>query len=81
MPASSGLRSRPQIGLMRSRSTHRAHIGGVLQLLPKSLILPIVIAAGIAAGVATFWTYGIHTDDAYAEADAPVVTGTVTRAN
>jgi hypothetical protein len=73
MPASSGLRSRPQIGLMRPRSSHRAHLGGLVQLLPKSIVLPLALIGGLTAGFAALWTYGIHVDETYAEADGPAV--------
>ncbi len=80
MPASSGMRSRPQIGLMRSRSNHRLQIGGILQAVPKRLVLPILLVAGLALAVAANWTYGIHTDDAWVEIEAPETTATISPA-
>ena len=77
MPASSGLRSRPQIGLMRPRSDQRLHIGGLAQLLPKFLVLPILLVAGLTLASASLWTYAMHVDEAYAEIDAPSITGTI----
>ncbi len=77
MPASSGMRSRPQIGLMRPRSSHRLQIGGLLQSVPKGLILPILLLAGLALAVATNWTYGIHSDDSLVEIEAPETTATI----
>jgi hypothetical protein len=77
MPASSGLRSRPQVGLMRPRSDHRLHIGGLAQMLPKFLVLPIILVAGLTLASAGLWTYAIHADEAYAEIEAPTITGTI----
>jgi hypothetical protein len=77
MPASSGLRSRPKVGLMRSRSDYRLHIGGLAQILPKFLVLPIVLVAGLTLATTSIWTYAMHIDEAYAEIDAPAITGTI----
>jgi hypothetical protein len=77
MPASSGMRSRPQIGLMRPRSLHRLHIGGAFQAVPKGLVLPILLVAGLTFATASSWTYGIHTDESYSGIAAPEVTGTI----
>jgi hypothetical protein len=77
MPASSGMRSRPQIGLMRPRSRQRLHISGVLQAMPKGLVLPIFLVAGVTLAAASSWTYGIHMDEAIAAIAAPEVTGTI----
>jgi hypothetical protein len=81
MPASSGLRSRPQIGLIRPRSDHRLHIGSLVQMLPKVLVLPIILVAGLTLASATLWTYAMHMDEAYAEIEAPSVTGTIKVSN
>jgi hypothetical protein len=81
MPASSGLRSRPQIGLMRPRSNHRLHIVGLAQILPKFLVLPVLLVAGLTLAAASVWTYAMHADEAYAEIDAPVITGTIKATN
>jgi hypothetical protein len=77
MPASSGLRSRPQVGLMRPRSGQRLHINGLAQMLPKSLVLPILLVAGLTLAATSLWTYAMHNDEAYAEIDAPSITGTI----
>jgi hypothetical protein len=77
MPASYGLRSRPQIGLMRPRSRQRQHIGGLLQAVPKKWVLPILLVAGLTLVGTAAWTYGIHTDEAQAALEAPQFTGTV----
>jgi hypothetical protein len=77
MPASSGLRSRPQIGLMTPRSDHRLHINGLTQMLPKFLVLPILVIAGLTLAATSLWTYAMHIDEAYAEIDAPSITGTI----
>jgi hypothetical protein len=77
MPASSGLRSRPKIGLMRPRSDHRLHINGLTQMLPKFLVLPILVIAGLTLAATSLWTYAMHIDEAYAEIDAPSITGTI----
>jgi len=81
MPVSSGLRSRPQIGAVRSFSARRRHVGGVAQLLPRALIAPIILAAGIAALGATLWTYDNVVNSEYADGDGPDVTGTAPKLN
>jgi hypothetical protein len=81
MPASSGLRSRPRTGLMRPRSEHRLHMGGLAQMLPKFLVLPILLVAGLTLASASLWTYAMHLDEAYAEIDAPSITGTIKATN
>ncbi len=77
MPASSGLRSRPQIGLMRPRSLRSLHIGGLAQVLPRVFVLPIILVAGLTLAAATLWTYAIHTDETVAEIEAPATTGSI----
>jgi hypothetical protein len=81
MPVSSGLRSRPRIGVVRSFSARRRHVGGMAQLLPKALIAPIILVAGITALGTSLWTYDSVVSSEYAEADAPAVTGTVQKLN
>jgi hypothetical protein len=81
VPASSGLRSRPQIGIMRSISTQRTHASTIAHILPKTLILPILLAAVMTVATATAWTYGIHKEAALAAADDTVTTGTATKSN
>jgi hypothetical protein len=81
MPASSGLRSRPQIGLMRSISMQRTHVRNIAQILPSALILPILLAGVITVATATAWTYGIHKEAALAAADDAITTGTAIKAN
>jgi hypothetical protein len=81
MPVSSGLRSRPQIGVVRSFSDRRRHFGGVAQLLPKALILPIILVAGITAVSTSLWAYDNYVSSEYAEGDEPTVTGTVPKLN
>ena len=81
MPVSSGMRSRPQIGTARSFSDRRRHVGGIAQLLPKALMAPIIIVAGMAALGTSLWTYDNIVTLEYADADGPAVTGTVTKPN
>ena len=81
MPASSGMRFRPQIGLMRSISNRRAHVGNVAFLLPKALMLPILVVAGLTASVVGAWTYGIHTEAEFADADPGLATGSFSKQN
>jgi len=81
MPVSSGLRSRPQIGVVRSLSARRRHVGGMAQLLPRALIAPIILVAGITALGTSVWTYDNYINSEYAEADGPTVTGTVQKLN
>jgi hypothetical protein len=77
MPASSGLRSRPQVGLMRHRSGRRVYISGLAEILPRFHVLPILLVAGLTLAAASLWTYAMYSDEAYAEIDAPSITGTI----
>jgi hypothetical protein len=51
------------------------------QLLPRALIAPIILVAGITAFGTSVWTYDNYVNSEYAEADGPTVTGTVQKLN
>ena len=81
MPLSSKLRFRRKLSSARRVSARRIGLSSLAQLLPKALILPIILFAGITAGAAAFWTYDMHQDYAYSEVDGAETTGTVDSAN
>lgn len=82
MPLSNGLRfRRRKASSARGVSARRIGVSGLAQMLPKTLILPIILFAGITAATAAFWTYDMHQDYAYSEVDGAETTGTVDSAN
>jgi hypothetical protein len=81
MPVSSGLRSRPQIRLMRSISSRRAFAGGIASMLPRFIVLPIIVVGMVTAALVALWTYGIHIDASVLQADGPAAVGQGTKAN
>jgi hypothetical protein len=86
MPASSGLRTRPSFGLMRSGSLRRIHerrmpIGQSLRRIPMIVLAPFVIVAGLAAGFALNWTHTIHTEEMAWLESIQLTTGTVSIRN
>jgi hypothetical protein len=81
MPASSGIRLRPGLGVQRSISAQRLRIGGLTRLLPHGIMLPLVMLALVTAGTAVFWTSSIHNDQTVAVLEAPVTTGSVSKTN
>jgi hypothetical protein len=81
MPVSSGIRLRPNLGLRRSISAQRLRIGKLTQILPLSIIMPLAGLAFVTAAIAVFWTSSIHNADAIASIEAPVTTGSVSKAN
>jgi hypothetical protein len=81
MPLSNGLRFRRKFSSSRRVSSRRIGLSGLAQLLPRALILPIILFAGVTATAAAFWTYDIHVEQAAAEIDEGETTGTVDSAN
>jgi len=81
MPLNNPLRRRRQLSSSRSITARRSGLSGLAQLLPKAMILPIILFAGVTAAAAAFWTYDIHIEQAYGDLDEPVATGSVDSAN
>jgi len=85
MPLSNGLRSRRgssgKNGGSRRISAQRIGLSGLAQLLPKAVIVPIILFAGITATFAAFWTYDIHIEQAQGDVDDQEMIGTVDSAN
>lgn len=59
MPRRFALRPR-----FRRLSQRGVGAGSLAQLLPKAIILPILILAGITASAAGYWTYDMHIEQA-----------------
>jgi hypothetical protein len=81
MPVSSGLRSRPQVGLVRPLSARSVGFGNVVKIVPKTLLFPIALIACVTAFSAVLWTHDIHSEDAVAGMEAPTMTGTISKTN
>jgi hypothetical protein len=81
MPANSGIRFRPPLGLSRPISARRLRIGHLTQALPRAIMVPLVALAFVTAMTAVFWTNSIHNADTVASIEAPATTGSVSKAN
>ena len=81
MPVSSGLRSRPQIGLSRPLSSRADGFADVAKVLPRTLLFPIVLIACVTAVAAVLWTHELHNDTITAGIEVPAVTGSINKAN
>ena len=81
MPVSSGLRSRPHIGLSRPLSARADGFSNVVRVLPKTLLFPIVLIACVTAVAAVLWTHDIHNDTMTVGIEAPAMTGSISKTN
>ncbi len=81
MPANSGIRFRPNLGLRRPISAQRLRVGHLVQALPRAIMMPLVALAIVTAVTAVFWTSSIHNADSVAAIDSPATTGSFIKAN
>jgi hypothetical protein len=81
MPLSTRNRFRSKLSSARRISTRGIGLSALASLVPKAMILPIIILAGITAASAAFWTYDIHIEQAYGEVDDAIEADTVDAAN
>ena len=80
MPLRNRLRLRRNT-ISRTLSDRRAGLSRIVQLLPVTVIVPILLFAGVTAVATAFWTYDIHVEQAYGDVDETEATGTLDSAN
>lgn len=65
----------------RTLSERRTGLSRLVQLLPMTMIVPIILFAGVTAVATAFWTYDIHVEQAYGDSDEPEAGSTMDSAN
>lgn len=65
----------------RSLTDRRTGLSRLIQILPMTLIVPIILFASVTAVATAFWTYDIHIEQAYGDIDEPDSASTMDSAN